>query len=132
MITIQYKTTIFIRTAVYPLAQGLFYQPPASTTVLRRVAWLNHSHISTGAFCLVGSVIDDLIPRSVLNRLGKVMIPYHGSYPQIFKEDHSIADNKRMAQLVSIVAALITDSLMYSCHFLSGFLSLFASFRRFT
>src|SRR5439155_9165085 len=58
-------------------------------------------------------------------------IPYHVSYPQIFKEDHRVTKHKRMAQLVSIVAALITDSLMYSCHSLFGLLSLFASFRRF-
>jgi len=68
-----------LRTAEYPLRQG--HTLPISAlwiaACLRCIGWIHQDHFPTGPFCLVGQVLDELIPGCILNAFSQTMILEH-------------------------------------------------------
>src|SRR2546423_13339300 len=94
------------------LRQIFYDYRPASGAALTCPAWVNRSHFSTSIHRFVGRVLNQLIPRSVLNALTQAMILDHALDVQTFKGNDSEHGNERMANLVSKVAATVGDALM--------------------
>src|SRR5438128_11201707 len=44
---------------------------------LRCIGWIYPYHLTTGPFCLVREILDELVPGCILNRLSETMVVYH-------------------------------------------------------
>src|SRR2546423_5833926 len=82
---------------------------PARGAALTCPARFNRSHNSTSIFCFVGRILNQLIPRRILNALTQTMIPDHAFDVQRFKGDESEHGNESVTKLMSKVAATIGD-----------------------
>ena len=76
------------------ISQSFFDQQSTSRTHLACVAWVHKHYLPTGAFCLVGCVIRELVPRHVTNAFVEFMtkhlsmIAHHARNVEFFKGDN--------------------------------------------
>ncbi|HMF56243.1 MAG TPA: hypothetical protein VK619_07845 [Pyrinomonadaceae bacterium] len=94
------------------LSQTLINYLTASRTEFACVARVNLHARSTSVFSFVVRELYELFPRCVLNALTKTVIANHASNVQILKDNESEQRNERVAQLMSKIAATISDAFM--------------------
>jgi hypothetical protein len=112
---------------VHSLGQCFIHQRSTSGTDLAGVARVNQYHNPTSTLSLVGCVLHQLVPRSIVNRLSKAMVFHHLLDIEVFKSNNPKSLNQLATFLMGKVLPLPGNSLMHFGNNLAAFTSAYGS-----
>ena len=104
-----------------PLLQDFLRHRPTLRTSLRSSTRIHFDNLDTSTLGLVFEDLKELAPASVQHGTGKPAVPGHPFDVQAFHRDHPVPVNQLLGDLVVLIASVISNCSVRSCHGFSSF-----------